>query len=100
MENPNNTKPEEQKQQNEKLLRLMTGYDQHASPILPHTAPILNVLIQMKNDNKSDYTIKFTNKALTFLSKHTSLNEPEAVKALIAKLPSMLARPFAVNPIR
>jgi len=32
MENPNNTKPEEQKQQNEKLLRLMTGYDQHASP--------------------------------------------------------------------
>jgi integrase len=40
----------------------------------------------MKNDNKSDYTIKFTNKALTFLSQHTSLNEPEAVKALIAKL--------------
>jgi hypothetical protein len=31
MENQNNTKPEEQKQENEKLLRLMTGYSQHAS---------------------------------------------------------------------
>jgi integrase len=40
----------------------------------------------MKNDNKSDYTINFTRKSLTFLSKHTSLSEPEAVKAFIANL--------------
>jgi integrase len=40
----------------------------------------------MKNNNKSDYTINFTRKALTYLSKHTSLNEPEAVKMLIANL--------------
>jgi integrase len=40
----------------------------------------------MKSDNKSDDTIKFTRKALTYLSKHTTLNEPEAVKAFIANL--------------
>jgi integrase len=38
----------------------------------------------MKKDNKSDYTINFTRKALTYLSKHTSLAEPEAVKLFIA----------------
>ena len=42
----------------------------------------------MKKDNKSDYTINFTRKALTYLSKHTTLNEPEAVKLLIATLNS------------
>ena len=51
--------------------------------IIANKAPILNVLIQMKNDNKADSTINFTRKALTFLSKNTSLSEPEAVKALI-----------------
>jgi len=40
----------------------------------------------MKNDNKSDYTINFTRKALIYLNKHTTLNEPEAVKAFIADL--------------
>ena len=51
-----------------------------------HTeSKILNVLIHMKKDNKSDYTISFTRKALTFLSNHTSLAEPEAVKMLIAE---------------
>jgi len=40
----------------------------------------------MKNDNKSDYTINFTRKALDFLAKHTSLGEPEAVKHFIAQL--------------
>jgi integrase len=38
----------------------------------------------MKKDNKSDYTINFTRKALTYLSQHTSLKEPEAVKLFIA----------------
>jgi integrase len=40
----------------------------------------------MKNDNKSEYTINFTRKALTMLSKNTALSEPEAVKAYIANL--------------
>jgi len=42
----------------------------------------------MKKDNKSDYTINFTRKALTYLAKHTTLTEPEAVKMLIAELKS------------
>jgi len=53
---------------------------------IPPNPNILNVLIQMKNDNKSDYTINFTRKALSFISKHTALSEPEAVKAFIAQL--------------
>lgn len=53
MENQDNTKPKEQKQENEKLLRLMTGYGQHASPFSLYTTSIPNVLIQMKKDNKS-----------------------------------------------
>ena len=57
--------------------------DQH---VITNNTPTLNVLIQMKNDNKSDYTINFTRKALNFLAKHTSLSEPEAVKHLIAQL--------------
>jgi hypothetical protein len=40
----------------------------------------------MKNDNKANSTINFTRKALTFLSKHTSLSEPEAVKHFIAQM--------------
>ena len=63
-------------------------YVQHTSPILPNTAPILNVLIQMKNDNKANSTIDFTRKALAFLAKHTSLSEPEAVKHFIAQMES------------
>jgi integrase len=54
--------------------------------ISPYTTKIENILIQMKKDNKSDYTINFTRKALTYLGKHTSLAEPEAVKLLIATL--------------
>ena len=50
------------------------------------TNTIPNILLQMKNDNKSNYTIKFTRKALSFLSKHTTLNEPEAVRAFLASL--------------
>jgi integrase len=40
----------------------------------------------MKKDNKSDYTINFTRKALAYLAKRTSLSEPEAVKLVIAEL--------------
>jgi len=38
----------------------------------------------MKNQNRSDYTIKATDKALTLISKHADLNEPEQVKQFIA----------------
>jgi len=70
----------------------LSGYNQDASPNFPNTTPnsatlrpkILNVLIDMKKNNKSDYTINFTRKALSYLGKHTSLEEPEAVKMLIA----------------
>jgi integrase len=40
----------------------------------------------MKKDNRSDYTINFTRKALTYLSKHTTLAESEAVKLFIAEI--------------
>jgi integrase len=40
----------------------------------------------MKKDNKSDYTISFTRKALNFLAKHASLDEPEGVKLVVAEL--------------
>jgi integrase len=65
----------------------MTGYSQHASLNFPNTtldSKILNVLVQMKKDNKSDYTINFTRKAITYLSQHTGLAEPEAVKLFVA----------------
>ena len=40
----------------------------------------------MKNEGRSDYSIKFVDKALTYLSKHTNLNEPEQVKQFIANI--------------
>jgi len=40
----------------------------------------------MEKDNRSEYTIKTTRKALTRLARLTSLDEPEAVKLVIAKL--------------
>lgn len=45
---------------------------------------IINVLIKMKNNAKADTTIKFVDKALTHLSKHANLNQPEQVKQFIA----------------
>jgi len=53
-------------------------------PFTTVTHPFLNILIKMKNDNKSDYTIRFTSKALSFLNKHADLNNPEQVKTFIA----------------
>ena len=52
----------------------------------PHNCnpTILNILIKMKNNGLSDYTIKFTDKALTYLNKHANLNNPEEVKQYIA----------------
>jgi integrase len=47
---------------------------------------IENVLIDMKKNARSDYTINFTRKALNRLAQLTTLNEPEAVKMIIADL--------------
>jgi integrase len=38
----------------------------------------------MKNNARSEYSIKFVDKALTCISKHANLNEPEEVKQFIA----------------
>jgi hypothetical protein len=40
----------------------------------------------MKNNAKSDYSIRFVDKALTYISNHANLNEPEQVKQFIANL--------------
>jgi integrase len=42
--------------------------------------------VYINKEKKSDYTINFTRKALTYLSRHTSLSEPEAVKLFISTL--------------
>jgi integrase len=65
---------------------LLVGYVQHTSPLRPNTALFLNVLIDMKNNNKADSTINFTRKALMFLSKHVNISKPEAVKQFIAQM--------------
>ena len=54
--------------------------------LVPDEPEQINVLIQMKNDNNSDYTINFPRKALTYLSEHTALSESEAVKLYISTL--------------
>ena len=38
----------------------------------------------MKNNAKSEYSIKFVDKALTYINKHADLNEPDQVKQFIA----------------
>ena len=40
----------------------------------------------MKNSGKSDYSTHLVDKALTYINKHTDLNQPEQVKAFIANL--------------
>ena len=40
----------------------------------------------MKNKGKSDYTIKFVDKSLTYISKHANLKSPEEVETFIAQL--------------
>jgi integrase len=64
-------------------LEQKAGYSQHATN-LSGNPNILNILVRMKNNNKSDYTIRFTDKSLTLISKHADLNNPEAVKQFVA----------------
>ena len=69
------------------------GYNHHASPFTEthavssqNTASILNILIQMKNNARSDYTIENTSKSLKYLDKHADLTQPEQVKQFIASI--------------
>ena len=48
----------------------------------------MNVLIKAQTDGLSDCTIEWIDKALTYLSKHADLNNPEAVKHYIARIQS------------
>jgi len=52
----------------------------------PVTHAILNVLIKLKNNAKSDSTIKFVDKALHRIGKCADLDNPEEVKRFIANL--------------
>lgn len=52
----------------------------NSSALSPKPSLILNVLIKMKNNGNSDYTIKATDKSLTQISKHADLSKPETVK--------------------
>jgi integrase len=52
----------------------------------PITHAILNVLIKLKNNAKSDCTIKFVDKALRRINKYADLDNPEEVKQFIANL--------------
>jgi integrase len=60
------------------------GYVQHTSPNFPNTTLILNVLAQMKNKGKSNYSIRFVDKALTHISENVNLNNPQEVMIFIA----------------
>lgn len=71
------------------LLSPKAGYGQYTNPILlyPTTKQpkILNILVEMEKNNRSQYTIKTTQKALTRLAQFANLDEPEAVKLAICK---------------
>lgn len=67
------------------------GYSQTKNPILntnrPKTeteAKIINILIQLKNNGKSDYTIRNVDKFLNILNQNCNFDNPEEVKGFIA----------------
>ena len=85
MENPTPDKTTEKTKDTEQpkttdLLNPMSGYVQHTNPNLPYNDVIPNLLLQMKADAKSDYSIKFTRKSLTYIRKYAPLTHPEAEK--------------------
>jgi len=51
---------------------------------LPISGSIFNILLEMKKQGRSDYSINFTRKALSFLAKHCNLNEPESIRTFVA----------------
>jgi hypothetical protein len=87
---PTHTNTSPAPHQFKKLLRPKTGYAQHTSLNFPKPTVISNqipnLLLQMKADAKSDYTINFTRKALHRIQQYAPLTQPEAVKAFIASL--------------
>ncbi|HLE75250.1 MAG TPA: site-specific integrase [Candidatus Bathyarchaeia archaeon] len=65
-------------------LLVMAGLPK-ASIDLTNPSPVVNLLVEMKKNGMSDYTIESTNKALMMLRKTADLNDPEQVKAVIAE---------------
>ena len=59
---------------------------QETTPTEQETYPYINLLINMKNNGYSDYSIKTTKTLLKHLNEHTGLANPEAVKAYVANL--------------
>jgi len=55
-----------------------------AQPYPNATSEIINLLIAMKNNGKSPFTLKATSKTLKEISKHADLHNPDEVKAYIA----------------
>ncbi len=51
----------------------------------PKTHAILNILIQMKNKARSDYTIRLVRVSLKHLSRHADLNNPDQVTQFITQ---------------
>lgn len=51
----------------------------------PITHPFLNILIKLKNEGKSDYTIRLIRTSLKHLSQWVDLNQPDQVKRYIAE---------------
>lgn len=49
------------------------------------THAILNILIQMKNKGRSDYTIRLVRVSLKHLNRHADLDNPDQVKQFIAQ---------------
>jgi hypothetical protein len=64
---------EEKEKDHKELLVLLDGLQPTHQPLSTVTHPFLNVLIQMKNQARSNDTIKNTSKALQVLSKHAEI---------------------------
>jgi len=67
-------------------------YNQHTAEILPNTTPILNILIQMKNDNNDTYftMVQMGHKKLTTTQKYLHLLENSGDEEFTCKVASNL----------
>jgi hypothetical protein len=59
---------------------------------------ILNVLIKLKSLGKAESTIESTSERLTYLGKHTNLDDPQKVALFIANL--SIAKSYRANLVK
>jgi integrase len=64
----------------------LVGLPAQTTTLAQQPTTILKVLINLKNNGRSNYWIKFADKALKFLSKNVNLNNPQQTKEFIANL--------------